>query len=100
MPIDLSTIVQSGTVREIALRMIAELKPGLALTALEIAARARSHPRSVTQCMADYPWKMTIRGEKSRSQIVYMSKATYEAHEKREGEQVEQAVAEPRPRRR
>jgi hypothetical protein len=99
MPIDLSTVAHAGTVREIALRMIADLKPGTALSAAEIAQRARCNPRSVLQCLADYPWKLTIRGERGRSIIVYTNKETHEAHQERAGGGTSNKTTNPARRR-
>lgn len=83
MPIDLSTVTHTGTVREIALTMIADLKPGQAITAYEIAARAHVTPRAVLQTMQSYPWKMLVRQPNVRASTAYMSKETYEAHQER-----------------
>lgn len=98
MPIDLSTVQAGGTVRELALRYIAELPAGQALTAAEIAERAQVNPRSVLGSMKNYPWKLLVRVDGVRSTTVYMSKGTYEAHQERSGTGT--SVKTPSPRRR
>lgn len=85
MPIDLATAQTGGTVRELALRYIAELPPGQALTAAEIAERAQVSPRSVLGSLRTYPWKMLVRVEGVRATTAYMSKETYESHQERSG---------------
>jgi len=85
VPINLATAHTSGTVRELALKYIAEIPVGQAVTADEIAERAACHKRTVTERMNQYPWKLTVRTGSGRSAIVYMSKETYDAHQERAG---------------